>query len=116
MELHFPRDSDGNRVSRPGVDFLEGGSHPGAYLVRIVITEETKQDVSIDNRNYPALIFDSPEPHPLSFSFGALRACVGENSIYKEIDDVRRVVVRLVNRKKRTSKGRKQMNRKRQEE
>lgn len=40
VDLHFPRDSDSNRVSRPGVDLLEGGSHLEAYLVRIVMTDK----------------------------------------------------------------------------
>jgi len=48
--------------------------------------------ICIDNREEPGLIYDSSEEYAMILSGDSLRVCVGKDTEYSGVDDIRAVV------------------------
>lgn len=110
VTLRYVRGFDGTKVINPHVRFFTRGWKKSIFVVTMRGTGEFLHSICVDTRSSPGFIYDSSEPFSMRLCAESLKLCVGDQSIYLGMTDLREVVrhtslERLRKKRKRPSRG-----------
>ena len=84
---------------------FENWESPGVYIMNLEKGDVSLHAVCIDARLALTLVYDCYESHALRFSRVALGCCCGDDSTFKRLVEVRRVVVNRPNGKRKHTRS-----------
>ena len=87
--LHRP---DGTRMPNPGSRYFTDRRLVGIFVVTLFGSGGILHSICIDTRKAPGVIYDSSEEFAMKLCPESLMLCVGDNSQFQGIRDVREVV------------------------